>query len=167
MQSYEEVKKEIINIASLVDTFSPEIRNNAFTMLINSFLNEEKSESNVVIINEDLTNIAELTNNGVYKFTLRDPKAKNAKDAGKRIVYLVIRTYILLTGESGVSRKEILNEVLNNWNLNNGNTRSFITNDKGILKNGDILSLDKVAEKEADKYILQINDKSYLGKWKI
>ena len=62
--------------------------------------------------------------NGDYHFTVRDLKAKNAIDAAKRLVYVVSYSYMSYMNTDVVSRKDIINPILNSWRLNNGNTRA-------------------------------------------
>lgn len=68
-------------------------------------------------------------------------------------------------GEESVSRKGILNPLLEKWRLNNANTRGLISNDRGILQNGNLLNIDHHAEKEARAFIAEIKDESKEGKW--
>jgi hypothetical protein len=47
-----------------------------------------------------------------------------------------------------------------------GNARQFLAQDKGLLKNGDELELDGHAQKDAERYIEEIQDSDQVGSWK-
>ena len=55
---------------------------------------------------KEIPGIAKMQDNGNFKLTVRDPKAKNANDAAIRLAHIVIHAYTELTGESSVSSKK-------------------------------------------------------------
>ena len=113
----------------------------------------------------EIPGIAKLTEDGELVLTVRDIKAANKKDAAIRLVHISIRAYQTLTGDSKVSSKGIVTPILKEWRTYDGNTRSVISKHKGIIRNGDFLSLDAHSKLEADQYIKEILDESIEGKW--
>ena len=97
MRSYEEIKKEIVDIGGVVDMLPENIKEKAFDLLISTFIGDKSDSNNQKSISNPsrntsyiLDNIAEITNDGNFKFIVRDPKAKNKKDAAKRLIYVAI-----------------------------------------------------------------------------
>jgi len=114
----------------------------------------------------DLSDVATVTPEGQFHLSVRDLKASNTKDATKRLVYVIIRSYTQLMKTQSVSRKDIINPELLQWRLASGSVRGYIAADKGIIVQGDQLSLDQHALNEADQFINEIQDPSKVGSWK-
>ena len=110
--------------------------------------------------------IARLSNDGSFKLTVRDLKAKNTNDAAIRLVHVVVLVHEQLTNEPSVSSKKIVVPELRRWRAYTGNTRAAIAAHKGIIRDGDMISLDAHARQEAEGYIRQILDDSVQGSWK-
>lgn len=180
MEQYEKLRKELPEIAKVVSLFPEPVQGKAFDVLVSSLIEgalpsklgaiqitnpiAAPSESTTTCM--DIAGVAMKDTNGQFHFSVRDVKASNAIDAVKRLTYVLIRAYIQVMGVKTVSRKAIINPHLSAWRLYNGNARRFIAGDPGIIKNGDELSLDVHAEKEADTYIKEILDANVQGKWK-
>jgi hypothetical protein len=107
-----------------------------------------------------------ITDTGEFKLTVRDPKAKHTNDAAVRLALVTIYVYCKLTGEKAVSSKKIVKPILEDWRAYTGNTRPVLARHKGILRNGDALSLDQHAKREAESYIKDIRDDSVTGAWR-
>jgi hypothetical protein len=112
----------------------------------------------------EIAGVAKMTASG-FELTARDLKARSTNDAAIRIAHVVIYAYEKLTGEKVVSSKRILLPILRQWRAYDGNTRPAIANHKGIHRDGDNLSLDAIARKDAEKFIVEILDDSVEGTW--
>jgi hypothetical protein len=110
--------------------------------------------------------IAKLSPSGEVQLTVRDFKAKSANDAAVRLVHVVIWATAKLKGEPSVSSKNVIVPLLRKYRCYDGNTRGAIANDKGLVRDGDTLSLDFHAEQHAEKVVAEILDTGSEGKWK-
>lgn len=95
----------------------------------------------------------------------RDIKATSTNDAAIRLVHMAIRANEMLTGSETVSSRHIVTPILKTWRAYTGNTRPAIANQKGILRNGDLVSLDEHGKRDADEYMRQSLDPSVEGTW--
>ena len=178
MDRFNTLKEQMPEIAKIVTTFPEHIQGKVFDTLVYELLGKTEITKNIDIkkVNPplpitsdelaDLSTIASVTPDGHYHLVIRDLKATNAKDAVKRLVYVLIRSYTKLTNSTSVSRKDIVNPELTKWRLADGNARNYIATDRGILKQGDQLCLDKHAQDEADQFIDDINNPQIIGSWK-
>ena len=116
-------------------------------------------------IGNEIPGIATLTPGGEFKFTVRDVKAKNANDAAIRIAHIAIWAYKQLTNEQAASSKRIVVPILKTWRAYSGNTRHALSSHKGILREGDSLSLDAHSMNEAKRYVDEVLDDSIQGTW--
>lgn len=114
----------------------------------------------------EIRGIAKLSQAGDVQLTVRDFKAKSANDAAVRLAHVVIWAAAKLTGESNVSSKNVIVPLLRKYRCYDGNTRSAIAGNKGLVREGDLLSLDFHAEQYAEKVIAEIQDATTEGKWK-
>lgn len=119
----------------------------------------------VAITEEELPGIARRTANGGLEVTVRDLKAKSTIDAAIRLAHIVIYANEKLKGERAVSSRKVLLPILKEWRAYDGNTRPALAHHKGIHRDGDQLSLDTIAKKDAEKYISEILDDSVTGTW--
>ena len=117
------------------------------------------------ITEEELPGIARRTANGDLEVTVRDLKAKSTIDAAMRLAHIVIYANEKLKGERAVSSRKVLLPILKEWRAYDGNTRPALAHHKGIHRDGDQLSLDTIAKKDAEKYISEILDDSVTGTW--
>lgn len=113
----------------------------------------------------EIPGIAVVSNSGDFRLTVRDPKAKNTNDAAIRLAVVAIHSYCQLSGESAASSRRIVKPILENWRAYTGNTRNALASHQGIIRNGDSLSLDQHAKREAEDYISQILDDEIQGAW--
>lgn len=127
--------------------------------------NQEIKQQDPSLENE-LPGIATITDSGEFKVLIRDLKANSEKEAGLRLALLTIHSYIKLTGENTVSSRKIVTPALKEWRLHTGNVRKVISDHKGIIRDGDKLSLDIHAKKEAEDFLNEINDETIVGTWK-
>lgn len=116
-------------------------------------------------LDNELPGIAYLTENGEMKLTVRNLKASSTNDAAIRLAHIVILSYEKLTGEKSVSSKKILTPILKEWRAYSGNTRPLLAKHKGIIRNGDMLSLDAHSRREAEQYIHEILDPEVDRDW--
>jgi hypothetical protein len=114
----------------------------------------------------EIPGIAKLSQAGDVQLTVRDFKAKSANDAAVRLAHVVIAAAAKLTGESSVSSKNVIVPLLRKYRCYDGNTRSAIAGNKGLVRDGDLLSLDFHAEQYAEKVMAEIQDPTTEGKWK-
>jgi hypothetical protein len=113
----------------------------------------------------ELPGIAMLSDSGQFQLTVRDPKAISTNDAAARLALVAIYAYCKLTGETSASSRKIVKPVLDSWRAYTGNTRVLLAHHQGIIRNGDALSLDQHAKREAEEYIQEILDDSKQGRW--
>lgn len=95
----------------------------------------------------------------------RDINATSTNDAAIRLAHIAIRANEVLTGAESVSSRHIVTPILKTWRAYTGNTRAVIANQKGILRNGDLVSLDEHGKRDADEFIRQCLDPSVEGSW--
>lgn len=172
---YSKIKKELPSISKVVKLFPEQLQSQVLEILLKGFWEEDISDAVTGSDTQglstfkgkgELPGIATLNDKGEFYFTLRDPKAISQNDAVKRLTYVAIRSFLQLKkGESKVSRKKIINPILSEWRVYDGNARNFLANDKGLIREGDLLSLDVHATKEADKFIKDISDQKTVGSW--
>lgn len=177
---YDKVIEKMPEIAKMVSSFPEKVQDRAFDLLVSTLIGGvtvskprverektlETAKAKTIYPQSALAGVAMKTNEGNFHFSVRDLKASSATDAAKRLTYVLIRSYTELMNEETASRKEIINPHMQSWRLNSGNTRNFLANDPGIVRNGDKYSLDIHAEKEADEFIAEIQDSSITGSWK-
>jgi len=116
--------------------------------------------------NGEVAGIAKLSQSGDVLLTVRDFKAKSTNDAAIRLVHVLIWVTRKLTNAASVSSRRVVTPWLQKYRCYDGNTRGAIANDKGIVRDGDELSLDFHAEQLAEQYITEILDSTVEGKWK-
>lgn len=116
--------------------------------------------------NKEIPGVAKLSQNGDIQLTVRDFKARSANDAAVRLVHVVVWATGKLTGETFTSSKAVVVPSLKKYRCYDGNTRTAIANDKGLVRDGDKLSLDFHAEQYAEKIIAEIRDPAVEGKWR-
>ena len=114
---------------------------------------------------KEVAGIAKLSASGDLQLTVRDLKAKSANDAAIRLLHVAIWASTKLKGEPSVSSKSVLVPLLKRYRCYDGNTRTAIANDKGIVRDGDQRSLDFHAEQLAEKMVREILDPSAEGRW--
>lgn len=114
----------------------------------------------------EIPGIARLTDKGDLKLTIRDIKAKSANDAARRLAYIVIFVNEKLTGQKTMSSPKVLVPILKEWRAYDPNTRKKLKEDKGIIRDGEQLSLDAHARKEAESMVREVSDDSIEGAWK-
>lgn len=115
---------------------------------------------------DEIPGIAQLGKEGELRITVRDIKGTSANDAARRLAYITIRAYERLTGSRAASSRKIVTPALQEYRLYTGNTRSVLSADKGIQRNGDMLSLDAHATQEADRFIADVLNPELTGSWK-
>ncbi len=118
-----------------------------------------------VTSSNEIPGIAMISDSGDFRVTVRDPKARNTNDAAIRLAVVAIHSYCKLSGEKGASSRRIVKPVLENWRAYTGNTRAALASHQGIIRDGDALSLDQHAKREAEDYIAQILDDEIQGAW--
>jgi hypothetical protein len=114
---------------------------------------------------KELPGIARLTDAGDLQVTIRDLKARSGLDAAVRLAYVAIYAYQQLAGQAFSSPKG-LTPLLKTWRVYDGNSRTRLAKDKGILRNGDDLSLDAHATRDAERFIQEMLDDGVAGSWK-
>jgi len=129
-----------------------------------------KLDNNVIIAEgevdtKEIPGIAILSEDGQFRLTVRDLKAKNLKDAAIRLVHVAIRAYTKLTGKTTAPSKNVILPLLKDWRVYDGNTRVAISRHKGVLRKGDEMSLDFHSQNDADQFIEEILDENVKGAW--
>jgi len=118
------------------------------------------------VTEKDIPGVAQLSGEGEVKITIRDLKASSTNDAAKRLVLTAIRAHERLKGVRQVSSREVIVPLMRDYRVYTGNTRTVIKNYKGIIRDGDMLSLDVHAREEADRFLEEITDPEKRGTWK-
>jgi len=114
----------------------------------------------------EIPGIARLSDAGELKITIRDLKARSGLDAAVRLAHVAIYAYERLTGGQALSSSRGLTPILREWRLYDGNTRTRLAKEKGMLRDGDELRLDAHSRRDAEKYIGEILDSAVEGKWR-
>lgn len=114
----------------------------------------------------EIPGIGKLSATGELQLTVRDFKASSANDAAVRLVHVAIWAASKLTDSSTISSKHVILPLLRKYRCYDGNTRTALAAEKGIVRDGDSLSLDFHSEQYAEKVVEQILDASIEGKWK-
>ena len=100
------------------------------------------------------------------KFTIRDLKAKNAKNAAVRLALVSTYIYEKFTGETTAPRQRILTPLLKDYRINRGSSRAAIIDHKGIIAVGrNNIQLDSHAKIEAENIIAEILSDDVEGGW--
>lgn len=133
-------------------------------LLISPTLGVAEGERQTALARE-IGGIARLTDDGQLKVTVRDLKAKSGLDAATRLAHVAIYAHQEMAGQPLSSRKG-LTPLLREWRLYDGNTRRRLGNDRGILRDGDNLSLDAHAKMDAQRYIEDILNPDVQGSWR-
>lgn len=113
----------------------------------------------------ELPGIARLSDDGTFHVTVRDLKARSGLDAAVRLAHVAIYAHHELTGVP-LSSSKGLTPILKAWRLYDGNTRARLAKEKGIVRNGDQLSLDAHATRDAQRFITEILDDQAAGSWR-
>jgi hypothetical protein len=113
----------------------------------------------------EIPGIARLNRSGGLEITIRDLKAKSTVDAAMRLAHIVLYANEKLKGNASVSSRGVLVPILRQWRAYDGNTRSQLAQHKGIRRDGDMLSLDAIARRDAETYMKEILDPSTRGTW--
>jgi hypothetical protein len=114
---------------------------------------------------QEVPGIARLTDTGDLRITIRDLKARSGLDAAVRLALVSIYAHEKMTGQPLSSRKN-LTPILKEWRLYDGNTRARLSKERGILRDGDSLSLDAHARRDAERFVEEISDPEVKGEWK-
>ena len=114
---------------------------------------------------KEVEGIARLTDNGELKITARDLKARSGLDAAVRLAHIAIYAHEQLTGQPLSSRKG-LTPLLQQWRVYDGNARSKLAKERGIIRSGDNLTLDAHAKRDAERYIEEILSDDAPGQWR-
>ena len=97
---------------------------------------------------------------------LSDLKAQSGVDAALRLAHVVLFAYERLTGERSASTRKVLVPILREWRLYDGNTRARLATCKGIVRKGDLVSLDAPAKRYAQSVIDEILNPDVPGRWR-
>jgi hypothetical protein len=117
------------------------------------------------LVPREIPGIARITDTGEMKITVRDLKAKNARDAVVRLSHITIWAHEKLTGLPLSSRKG-LTPILKEWRIYSGNARSWLANNKGFIRSGDSLMLDAHARRDAEAYAADVVNDDVTGTWR-
>jgi hypothetical protein len=117
------------------------------------------------VLEDEIEGIAKKTPNGALVLTIRDLKAKSANDAAVRLAHVLLwAAGELLDADSLSSRRDIVPH-LKRWRLYDGNTRKALAAEKGLVRSGDLISLDVHARRLAENYVTEILNPDITGKW--
>jgi hypothetical protein len=113
----------------------------------------------------EIPGIARLSEAGELHLTVRDTKASSANDAALRIAHLLIYATEQLTGAGTISSKSTLNPTLRKYRVYDGNTRTVLARHRGLIREGDELSMDLHCRQEAEGFVAEILDPATQGTW--
>ena len=114
----------------------------------------------------DFGDIIHILEDGGIKVIARDLKAASTNDAAVRLAHIVVYCVKQLQDGQKASSKAHLVPVLRAWRCYDGNTRGVLAKQKGIIREGDTVSLDQLAERRAEEIIAEIRNPEIEGKWK-
>ena len=119
---------------------------------------------------EDAQHAAEMPGIAVIRnqrleVVLSDLKAQSGVDAAIRLAHVVLFAYERLTGERSASTRKVLVPILREWRLYDGNTRARLAGCRGIVRKGDLVSLDAPAKRYAQSVIDEILNPDVPGRW--
>jgi hypothetical protein len=117
------------------------------------------------LVPREIPGIARITDTGEMKITIRDLKAKNARDAVVRLSHIAVWAHETLTGQPLSSRKG-LTPILKEWRIYSGNARSWLAHNKGFIRSGDSLMLDAHARRDAEAYAADVTNDDVTGIWR-
>ena len=115
--------------------------------------------------NGEIAGIAKVSDSGELKITIRELKANSGLNAALRLAHIAIHACESLL-ERGMSSRNELTPILKQWRVYDGNTRAKLGADKGILRDGDTLTLDAHARRLAEQFIDDVLNPEVEGKWK-
>lgn len=115
--------------------------------------------------NKEIAGIAKLGSDGDLRITIRDLKARSGLDAALRLALVSIYAHQKLAG-TPLSSAKGLTPILKLWRLYDGNSRTRLAKEKGIVRTGDELSLDAHATRDAERFIEEILDPAVDGVWR-
>lgn len=131
-------------------------------------LNKKTNAMNLGFMKEEekeIKGVALLTETGDFRILVRDLKGKSANDSAIRLAHIVLYSYEQLTGNKYISSSKVLNSILKEYRLYDGNTRSYLARYKGIHRDKDKLFLDAHSRFDAEMFIKDVLDDSIKGKW--
>ncbi len=102
---------------------------------------------------------------GRLRLTIRDLKARNTNDAALRLAHIILFAHEQLTGRPEASSRNVLVPLLKEWRAYDGNTRKALAACRGIVRNGDTVSLDVHARRDAEGFVREVLDPSKSGAW--
>ena len=100
----------------------------------------------------EIPGVARLTDAGQLQMTLREVTARSRLEAAARVATVAIYAHQRLTGQP-LSSRRFLTPLLKEWRLYDGNTRSRLARERGIVRTGDSLSLDARARRDAEGFV--------------
>lgn len=171
--AYEKVKDRLTEIRELIEDFPEACQPVICQGLVKAVIEESRSASGFAPelaaqqadgrsvpeatagSGSEIPGVALIDEEGRLRITLRDLGGKTKTEKARRLVYIAIRAYGKLTGEEGVSSRQIVTPILKEWRLYDGNSRAMMASDKGIQRNGDVLRLDVPGKREADEFIAE------------
>ncbi len=111
-----------------------------------------------------LAGVAERDDGSVH-IVATDLKAKSAKEAAHRLVYVTLLARRALLNERKSPRKALV-ETLKGYNLYDGNSRALIVKDKGLVREGrKNIWLSQPAVEVAWRFVKEIQDSNLRGTW--
>lgn len=113
----------------------------------------------------ELPGIACLQDDGTFKLTARDLKATSTINAAIRVAHVAVLAYEQLTGEKQVSSRKVVVPALREYRAYDSNTRTALARHKGIIRKGDLLSLDAHSRQDAEQFVREILDPETHGTW--
>lgn len=104
----------------------------------------------------EIPGIARLTDAGAFQMTLGELKARSRLEAAVRLATVAIHAHQQLTGRP-LSSRRFLTPLLKAWRLYDGNTRSRLAREPGIIRSGDDLTLDAQTRREAERFVSDLD----------
>ena len=170
---YDDLKKELLRIKDLVSNYPEHLQHLVLEALLSEFRASKRPHAAATPTGvsetpgtnarlggaegHEIPGVALINDEGKLKITMRELSGKTINERARQLAYVAIRAYEQLSGETKVSSKSVITPLLKQWRLYTGNTRKLLARDKGILREGDSLSLDVPAKQEADRFIAQIH----------
>ena len=114
----------------------------------------------------EIRGIAKTSASGEVQLTVRDFKGRSANDVATRLVHVLVWATRRLTDAPFASSRHSIVPALRRYRCYDGNTRAVLARDKGLVRDGDNLSLDFHANELAEKFVAEILDANVEGRWR-
>ncbi len=117
-------------------------------------------------LDRQIPKVAFVDGRGEFIEIIEDLKADSVSDAAIRASYVLVYAYQeLMDIEEGVSSRNVVVPFLKRAGLYSGSMRAVLKKESDIERQGDMLSLTPAGLDKAVRYVKDIQDDSFTGRW--